>query len=96
MVTVVNLRSSSFTVYAGRPGRGKPGPFGNPFIVGVHGARGQCVELFRSWFHSSDPDAVVMREAALRLPRDCVLGCFCKPASCHADVIAAFINSHSE
>lgn len=96
MVTVVNLRQSPYTVYIGRPGHGKPGPFGNPFIVGKHGPRSSCVELFRSWFHSSDPHAVTMREAALKLPRNSVLGCFCKPNACHGDVIADFLNSHPE
>lgn len=92
MVTVVNGRTHGWrgTQYIGRPGE-----FGNPFIVGVHGARGECVELFREWFHSSDPHAVAMREAASRLPKDAILSCFCKPASCHGDVIAAFINSRS-
>lgn len=96
MVTVINGRTHGFqgTQYIGRAGHGQPGTFGNPFIVGVHGARGECVKLFETWFHSSDPRAVAMREAALKLPRDCVLSCFCKPNACHGDVIAAFINSH--
>lgn len=119
MVTVVNLRQSAFTVYIGRPGHGRPGPFGNPFIVGIHGVRGECIELFRSWIggqlvenvnfgigpgpHGSWPDEVskdpsgsAFRERIRTIPSDAVLGCFCKPASCHGDAIAAFINSHSD
>lgn len=91
MVTVVNLRNSKYTVYGGRAGRGQTGTFGNPFIVGVHGQRGECVEKFRAWFHS--PDGKEMRELAERtLTEHDVLGCFCKPASCHCDVIAAHVN----
>ena len=48
MVTVVNLRSSAFDVYIGRAGHGQDGRFGNPFVVGRDGVRGECVEKFRN------------------------------------------------
>ena len=93
MVTDVNLRSSAFDVYIGRAGHGQTGEFGNPFIVGRDGARGECVEKFRTWFHSNDVAACKMRQLALdRIPANARLGCFCKPNACHGDVIAAFVN----
>lgn len=92
MVTVVNLRTHAHTVYIGRAGHGQAGTFGNPFIVGRHGQRGECCALFATWFHSDAPAAVAMRAAALRIPEDAVLGCFCKPAACHGDTIAEYVN----
>lgn len=94
MVTVVNLRTHQHTQYIGRAGHGQTGTFGNPFIVGVHGARGECVKLFRDWFYSDEPRAQAMRAAVqAQIQPDAVLGCFCKPAACHGDIIAEFINA---
>lgn len=45
---VVNLRDEKYDVYIGRGGKGKSGEFGNPFIVGVHGVRGECVVHFHT------------------------------------------------
>jgi hypothetical protein len=30
----------------------RPGPWGNPFRVGVHGGRGECCDKFESWLKS--------------------------------------------
>lgn len=91
MVRVVNLRTHAYTVYGGRAGHGKPGPYGNPFIVGRDGQRGECVKLFTEWFHSDAGRS--MRELAEKsLTEHDVLGCFCKPQTCHCDTIAAHVN----
>lgn len=97
MVTVVNLRYQKYTIYGGRPGKGMEGPYGNPFIVGVHGERGECCKLFAEWFYSDDPKAVAMRERSLKeIGIDDTIGCFCKDrlgvGKCHCDTIADYIN----
>jgi hypothetical protein len=92
MCTVVNLRSSTFTVYIGRPGHGLQGPFGNPFVVGVHGTRGECVRLFEEWFASDTAKEYRELIHTRIIPND-VLGCFCKPAACHGDIIARYVNN---
>lgn len=92
MCRVVNLRNEAYDVYIGRAGKGRTGPFGNPFIVGRDGERGECVELFRRWFYSEEGRE--MRELVdARIKKGDRLGCFCKPAACHGDVIAEYINS---
>lgn len=120
MCRAVNLRTESFDVYIGRAGRGQSGDFGNPFIVGVHGDRGECVLWFNDWFLGKlgnhvlggpvdnektcrngwpravqqDPFARAYREHVVaRIKKGDRLGCFCKPAACHGDVIAAYVNS---
>lgn len=91
MIRVVNLRKEPFTVYIGRAGKGKAGTYGNPFIVGRDGERGECVKLFESWFYSAYGSK--MRKLVEKIPPDAVLGCFCKPAACHGDVIAHYLNN---
>lgn len=90
-------------VYIGRTGpngrlhAGNSEGYGNPFKVGVHGQRGECVELFRAWFHSDEPEAVACRDRVLRnITPTSVLVCWCKPRPCHGDVIADFVNDYYE
>ena len=74
--TVVNLRTSPYDIYIGRPG-----PWGNPF-------RGEgAVENYRQWLWGRIQDGSLSLEqlASLRGHR---LGCYCKPAPCHGDVLA--------
>lgn len=94
MVTVGKWRDGDCTIYIGRPGKGLAGPYGNPFLVGQHGNRGECVLKFREWFYGDSPAAQKMRERARSEigPYD-RLGCFCAPAACHGDVIAEYVNS---
>lgn len=91
MVTVVNLHKDGYTVYCGRPGKGLSGPFGNPFQIGVDGIRGECCKLFEEWFYS--PEGEKVQDAAKTIPQDAVLGCFCSPRKCHAQVIADYVNN---
>ena len=70
-------------VYIGRPSR-----WGNPFVVGKHGQRGECVELYREWLYTQ-PELMEQMKQELR-GKDLV--CFCAPKSCHGDVILEVAN----
>lgn len=93
---VVNIRDERCTLYIGRPRSGEPWNFGNPFRVGRDGPRGSCVPKFEQWLRTGCtfgcPDATDARRTwildHLHLLRDQTLGCFCKPAACHGDVLA--------
>lgn len=90
--TVVNLRREKFDVYIGRAGKGQDGYFGNPFPLRDPNSRAEVLARYREWFHMRlriDPD-FKSRVLALRGKR---LGCFCKPAACHGDVIAEWVDS---
>lgn len=76
--SVVNCREAQFDVYIGRPSR-----WGNPFEVGIHGNRQEVIALYREHLLNS-PKLM----AALHELRGKVLGCWCKPADCHGDVLA--------
>lgn len=82
----------------------RPGPWGNPFIVGQHGTRAECVALFACLIGigvvvSLDVDAEAQRAVRNRVwsgigplvGRD--LACWCAlDGPCHADVLLAMAN----
>ncbi|MDE0456106.1 MAG: DUF4326 domain-containing protein [Chromatiales bacterium] len=83
---VVNRRTARARpgdVYIGRPGR-----WGNPFVVGRHGTRDQVIELYRRRLWTDLQEGRTSRRdlAALAGKR---LVCWCAPAPCHGDVLAA-------
>ena len=84
---VVNRRLQEEDAYIGRGS-----PFGNPFRIGEHGSREQVIEAYRTHFADmlTDPEfkARVVELAGLRL------GCYCKPAACHGDVIVEWLREN--
>lgn len=77
---VVHVRSKLHTVRIDRST-----VHGNPFVVGVHGQRGECIDMFDRWLDTWPPDKL---RRHLDLLRGEVLGCHCKPERCHGDVWA--------
>jgi len=89
MIQVVHVRKSLFQqghfdcVYIGRDYlEFRDEGWGNPFHLGVGGDRKTVLKKYREW---------VLKQPHLiaRLPelRDKILGCWCKPLSCHGDVL---------
>lgn len=78
---MVHCKREPYDVYIGRPG-----PWGNPFMIGTDGDRETVIKKFELWLQEDD-DAVTLRERLGEL-RDKVLGCYCAPNSCHGDVLA--------
>jgi len=75
-------RRDPHDVYIGRPGK-----WGNPFVIGRDGDRGQVIARYREWI-MTQPRLL----AALGELRGKRLGCFCAPAACHGDVLAELAN----
>ena len=80
-------------VYIGRKHKRAPwsdGYFGNPFPLKRGEPRGTTLERYREYFCERMKD----QEFAKRIQalRGKVLVCFCKPAACHGDVIAEYLN----
>ncbi len=67
-----------------------PGPWGNKFVVGVHGARGDCVAFHRTWVW--DDEQREYRERVRQELRDRDLMCVCAPMPCHGDVLLEIAN----
>ncbi|NYZ61993.1 DUF4326 domain-containing protein [Luteimonas deserti] len=66
----------------------RPSRWGNPFRIGVHGDRAECVALFAAWMASAPPG---LDPTALR---GFNLACWCSlDGPCHADVLLALANA---
>lgn len=67
--------------------RSRNGPWGNPFIIGVHGTRAEVIAQYAEWLPRQP-------ELMARLPelRGKVLGCACRAdQKCHGDVLLAIL-----
>jgi hypothetical protein len=92
---VVNIKNGNYGVYIGRAGRGQDGYFGNPFRLKPGENRGATLEKYRVYFYErlkNDPE-FKLKILALKGK---VLGCFCKPAPCHGDIIKEYLDNLPE
>jgi len=82
---VVNLRSKEpYDVDISRRG-----PWGNPFRISGEASRDEVIRKFTNWvINDSSQRARWIREHVHEL-RGKTLACWCKPADCHGDVLAA-------
>jgi hypothetical protein len=85
---VVHCKRERHHVYVGRNPKGMPtAKWGNPFVVGKHGTREECIALYEGWLLEN---AELM--ASLSELRGKVLGCWCTPRACHGDVLVRLAN----
>ena len=82
MTKVVNCKKEPFDIYIGRGSK-----WGNPFIIGKDGTRKEVIEKYREYFVNSKELMNSLKELEGK-----VLGCHCKPRSCHGDVLVDLIN----
>lgn len=62
---------------------GRPGPYGNPFVIGEHGDRAEVIAKYDAWLATQPALIERMRR---ELPgRDLV--CWCAPLPCHGNSI---------
>ena len=87
MTRVVNKNKEAFDHYCGRPSL-----FGNPFVIGKDGTREEVIQKYRDYFTDRMRSDKEFRLEAYKL-KNKILGCHCKPANCHCDVIAARLNN---
>lgn len=67
--------------------------FGNPFRLNEDGGeytREESVNKYREWFKNQIQDDPSFREAVEDL-RGKTLGCWCRPKTCHGDVIIEYL-----
>lgn len=83
-------RDDTFEVYIGRPSR-----WGNPFTHKdgtraeyVVGTRDEAVERYRAWLWAEIRDGRIELSELAAL-RGKTLGCWCAPARCHGEILAA-------
>lgn len=81
-------KGEEYEVYIGRGT-----PWGNPFAIGDDGmSREDVIEKYKTYFNETylnDPKKL----NELKSLKNKILGCHCKPAACHGDIIATYLNT---
>ena len=67
---------------------GRGSPYGNPFIIGIHGNRDQVCDQFEAMVEAN-PELKAKIKKELK-GKDLV--CYCKPARCHGDYLLKIAN----
>jgi hypothetical protein len=86
LTRVVNIdKGEKHDVYIGRGSK-----WGNPYAIGFDGDRNEVIHKFRYDFGKgflkfSKKDVLELKGKTL--------GCHCKPAACHGDILAEYLNS---
>lgn len=93
MCKVVNLFKEPYDVYIGRAGKGQDGYFGNPFPLKKGEDRGATIERYKAYFYNRIETDSEFKNRILEL-KNKTLGCFCKPNSCHGDVIKEYLDNN--
>lgn len=88
MTRVVNIARELYDVYIGRPG-----PFGNPFIIGKL-SREEVIAKFKLYFKERVRKDEEFRNKVKAL-KGKSLGCYCKPRACHGDTIVAYLEGET-
>lgn len=83
---VVHCKKEPFDVYIGRPGE-----WGNPFLVSRMGREG-AIAAFRAHV-AAHPGMIARIRSELRGK---VLGCYCTPDPCHGDVYVEIADSDDD
>lgn len=73
---------------------GRPGPFGNPFVIGKDGDRGNVITKFTKHFMDRIAGDQEFRLKVHGLSGAPALVCWCAPAACHGDVIAEYLSKN--
>lgn len=76
-MTIVHCKKSEYDVYIGRPSK-----WGNPFVIGKHGTRLQCINKYRDWIMKQPQLLKDLHELDGK-----ILGCWCHPKPCHGAVL---------
>lgn len=97
--TIVVVGKQRPVKYVGRPIT-DDNPFGNPFVVGKDGIRGECCDKHTKWLDTGDnsgnPRATeeLRQHVLAKLPELAGhdLECWCYPNQCHAEKLASLAN----
>ena len=81
MSNVVHCKRAKYDVYIGRPSK-----WGNPFSIGKDGDRSQVIRKYEAWIVQQPKLLACLSELDGK-----ILGCWCKPAACHGDVLVKLI-----
>jgi hypothetical protein len=84
-------KGDSYDVYIGRGTL-----WGNPYQMGQEGTRDEVIAKFAYDFEKRFLKFPEQFDVNIEKLRGKTLGCHCKPAACHGDVIAKYLNSQDD
>ena len=91
---VVHFNKSSFDIYIGRPSKwGNPYshiPDGKTLAKYMVGSREDAIKMYKEWITNGDGKHLLNDLPELKGK---VLGCWCKPKSCHGDILVELVNN---
>lgn len=77
MTSVVHCKKDKYDVYIGRPSK-----WGNPFTIGRDGDRDEVIAKYWEYILQQPQLLADLPELSGK-----VLGCWCRPHTCHGDVL---------
>jgi hypothetical protein len=92
MCRVVHCKKEDYDIYCGRPSK-----WGNPFshkgertmAKWIVSTRKEAIEKYREWITQGEGKFLLKDLHELKGK---TLGCWCKPQSCHCDVLCELVN----
>lgn len=95
MTRIVHCKKERFDVYIGRPSK-----WGNPFshkegTIAMYkvSSREEAIDAYREWISNGDGKHLL---EDLHELEGKVLGCWCKPKSCHGDVLVELLEKRKQ
>lgn len=97
MCKIVHCKKEPYDVYIGRPSK-----WGNPFTHKDDGetlakytvsSREEAVESYRDWIENGEGKHLLKDLPELKGK---TLGCWCKPLSCHGDILKSLVEKYCE
>ena len=91
---IVHCKKAEYNVYIGRPSK-----WGNPFThiqdgktlaKFIVGSRDEAVEAYRNWISNGEGRHLL---EDLHELKGKTLGCWCKPLSCHGDILVELVSN---
>lgn len=96
MIKVVNVRDYRYGGYV-YVGRGRGSVLGNPYKIGKDGDRDEVIRKYRVWLwkeYLKEGEVTKAIDALVQAyieDGQLLLGCWCAPEPCHADVIKRLV-----
>lgn len=91
---VVHFKKHDHDIYVGRPSKwGNPFSHiqdGNTLAKNIVNSRTEAINAYREWITNGDGKYLLNDLHELKGK---TLGCWCKPKSCHGDVLAELVNN---
>lgn len=86
LTKVVNMTEEHYDIRIDRKTK-----WGNPFHIGVDGTRDEVIQKYKDYIETQDHLIAALGEL-----RGKKLGCWCKPRTCHGDILAKMANEYYE